>query len=182
MPFPLRPGGVKDYCEWKEENKRPSDQKHFNAIKEIRNNHRIDISKYFKKYSKKIEWPNYRDKLKERAKIYRELKGDANIAFRLINTFLNIEFKGLLGELDEKLWEQCKKNPDNDVLKLATLIWFANGNLSDDGTIPDGKRPTLLLDMLASDGSSSQPIKNIKVKYRLYCLSTKLQEKQGHAP
>ena len=176
--FPLRPGGVKDYCEWKEKNKRPLDQKHFNAIKEIRNKHPVNISKYCKKDSKKnegkpagegvseeqgtpadsgkaeIEWPNYRDKLKERAEIYQELKGDANIISRLINTFLAIEAEKLLAELDEKLWDQCQKNPESGILKLAALIWFASGNLKN-GRIPDGRRPTLLLDMLASDRSSS---------------------------
>lgn len=177
--FPLRPGGVKDYCEWKKENQRPSDQKHLNAINEIRNNHPVDISKYCKKDSKKnegkpagegvseeqgkpadsgkaeIEWPNYRNKLEERAKIYQELKGDANIVFRLIKTFLDIEPKKLLAELDEKLWDQCQRNPESGILKLAALIWFASGNLSDNGTIPDGKRPTLLLDILTSDSSPS---------------------------
>lgn len=147
LPFPLRPGGVKDYCKWKEENKRPLDKKHFDAIRKIRNNHPVDISK-------EIEWPNYHDKLKERAKIYQELKDEANIVSRLINTFLAIESKKLLAELDRKLWDQCQKNPESEILKLATLIWFASGNLNN-GMIPDGKRPTLLLDMLASDGSSS---------------------------
>lgn len=179
LPFPLRPGGVEAYRLWKEKNTNPSTEKYLNAINEIRNNHPIDIPKYCKKDSKKnegkpagdgvseeqvkpagsgkaeIEWPNYRDKLKERAKIYQKLKDDANIVSRLINTFLAIESEKLLNELDKKLWEQCKKNPDRNILKLTALILFANGNLSDKGTIPDGKRPTLLLDMLASDGSSS---------------------------
>ena len=106
--FPLRPGGVEPYCEWKKENRRPQDQNHLNAINEIRNSHPVDISKYCKKDSKEnegkpagegvseeqgkpadsgkaeIEWPNYRDKLKERAIIYQELKDDANIVSRLI--------------------------------------------------------------------------------------------------
>lgn len=155
LPFPLRPGGVKDYCEWKGENKIPSDKKHLNAIKEIRNNHPVDISKYCKKDSKEIEWPNYREKLKERATIYQDLKDEANIVFRLINTFLSIEPGKLLDELDEKLWGQCQRNPESGILKLAALIWFASGNLSDNGTIPDGRHPTLLIDMRTSDRSSS---------------------------
>ena len=157
LPFPLRPGGVKDYCEWKEKNKGPLYPKHLNSIKEIRSNHPFDIPKYCKEdlKEKEIEWPNYRNKLEERAKIYQELKDDANIVSRLINTFLAIESKKLLVELDIKLWDQCQKNPESEILKLATLIWFASGNLSDDGKIPDGNRPTLLLDMLASGGASS---------------------------
>ena len=176
--FPLRPGGVEVYRLWKEKNTNPSTEKCLNAINEIRNNHPFDISKYCKKDSKKnegkpvgegvceeqgkpadsskaeIEWPNYRDKLKERAKIYQKLKDDANIVSRLINTFLAIKSEKLLAELDKKLWEQCEKNPESNILKLAALIWFASGNLKS-GMIPDGNRPTLLLDMLASDSSSS---------------------------
>ena len=203
LPFPLRPGGVKDYCEWKEENKRPQDKQHLNAINEIRNKHPVDISKYCKKDSKEnegkpagegvseeqgkpadsgnaeIEWPNYRDKLEERAIIYQELKGDANIVSRLINTFLAIESEKLLNELDKKLWEQCEKNPDSNILKLAALIWFASGNLSDNGTIPDGRRPTLLLDMLASDGSSSAANKKYQRKVSSLLFENETKTKAG---
>lgn len=187
LPFPLRPGGIEAYCEWKEKNKRPSDQEHLDAINEIRNKHSVDILKYCKKDSKKnegkpagegvseeqgkpadsgkaeIEWPNYRDKLKERANIYQELQDEANIVSRLINTFLAIESKKLLAELDEKLWDQCQKNPESGILKLAALIWFASGNLKN-GMIPDGRRPTLLLDMLASDRFSSAANKKYQSK------------------
>ena len=147
LRFPLRPSGVEAYRAWKR-NRRPSIEEHLKSIDEIRSKHPVDIPN-------QIEWPKYRDKLKERAKIYQELKDEANIVFKLINTFLDIESEKVLAELDRKLWEQCQKNPDNNVLNLAALICFASGNLSDDGTIPDGKRPTLLLDMLTPDGSSS---------------------------
>ena len=147
LRFPLIPSGVNAYHAWKR-NKRPSIEEYLNSIDEIRSEHPVDIPS-------QTEWPKYRGKLEERAKIYQELKGEANIVFKLINTFLDIESEKLLAELDRKLWKQCQKNPDNNVLNLAALIWFASGNLSDDGTIPDGKRPTLLLDMLTSDGSSS---------------------------
>lgn len=172
LPFPLRPGGVEAYRLWKEKNTKPSTEKYLKAINEIRNKHPVDISN-------EIEWPNYRNKLEERARIYQELKDDANIVSKLINTFLNIEFKGLLAELDKKLWEQCQKNPnDNNILKLAALIWFANGNLSDDGTIPNG-RPTLLLDMLASDGSSSAANKKYESEVSSLLFEHETERKAG---
>lgn len=202
LPFPLRPGGVEAYRLWKEKNTKPSIEKYLNAIKEIRNDYPVDISKYCKKDSKEnedkpagegvseeqgkpadsgkaeIEWPNYRDKLKERAKIYQELKGDANIVFKLINTFLAIESEKLLAELDRKLWEQCEKNPDSNILKLAALIWFASGNLSDDGTISGG-RPTLLLDMLASDSSPSAANKNYQSEVSSLLFKHETERKAG---
>ena len=178
LPFPLRPCGVKDYCKWKK-NKRHSDQEHLNTIKKIRNNHPIDIAKYCKENSKEIEWPNYRSKLKERAKIYQELKDDANIVSRLINTFLSIEPGKLLAELDEKLLDHCQKNPESGMLKLAALIWFASGNLSDNGTIPDGQRPTLLFDMLASDGPSSAANKHYQSEVSSLLFEHETERKAG---
>lgn len=171
LRFPLRPSGVNAYHAWKR-NKRPSIEEYLNSIDEIRSKHPVDISSQTK-------WPKYRDKLKERAKIYQELKGEANIVFKLINTFLDIESEKLLVELDRKLWKQCQKNPDNNVLNLAALIWFASGNLSSDGTITDGTPPTLLLDMLTSDGSSSAASKQYQSKVSSLLFKHETERKIG---
>ena len=179
LPFPLRPAGVEIYRVWKKE-KRPK-KDWLDDMQKIRDVCSINLPKQSK-------WPSYRDKLGERAKIYQKLEGDADIISKLIDTFLGIEFEPLLTQLDEKLWEQCQRNLDSNISKLATLIWFGpikeneeendvdfttalamacknkSNDLVEGKKIPDGKRPTLLFDIFTHNRSSSASNKRYRDK------------------
>ncbi len=150
LEFPLRPGGVRAYQDWKAANKKPSSDSWLKALAQIRKKYPLDISKTQK-------WPSYRSKLKEkRAKLYQGLKADAYVIKQLLDTFLSTN--NLLVKLDEKLLDYCQRNADNNKLKLAALIWFADGKVDAKGNMPDGGRPTLLLDMQANGSCSAAHI------------------------
>ena len=143
LPFPLRPSGVAEFGLWKKDNKTPSTEKLLAYLSELRQCHPINLSK-------QQHWPNYRKKLQERAVDYQNLENDSAIVASLLNLFLGIERDGLtlLNELDKKLWEECQRNTNKEMLRMTALILFAGGEeLTPKGLMRDGKRPTLLLDL-----------------------------------
>ena len=148
LPFPLRPSGLVSYADWRRKSQKKSIEDSLAFLSESRNAHPFT--------EPQASWPDYRPKLEQRAKIYQKLSGDAGIIAQLINTFLAIDGMLFLRELDEELWSYCQRNPTEDLLKLAALIWFANGeNLDSKGNMQDGKRPTLLLDLKSSNSYSA---------------------------
>ncbi len=141
LPFPLRSGGVGQLGSWKQQNKNPPPDKLLDYLRTLREKHPFD--------PEQKPWPSYREKLKQRAKIYQPLNDPASIVASLLDTFLAIDGLALLKALDEKLWAECRRTVDKDMLKMAALILFADGGelKPDDGSMKDGKRPTLLLDL-----------------------------------
>lgn len=143
LPFPLRPSGVAEFGLWKKDNKTPSTEKLLAYLGELRQRHPINLFK-------QQHWPNYRKKLQERAVDYQNLENDSAIVASLLNLFLGIEKDGLtlLNELDKKLWEECQRNANKEMLRMTALILFAGGGeLTPESLMRDGKRPTLLLDL-----------------------------------
>ncbi len=146
LKSPLRPAGVTEYRQWKQANKNPSVESHMAYLELLRSRYVIDLSSL-------QSWPKYRGKLEQRADIYRNgLSGDSYIVASLLSAFLRVEENGLalLRELDEELWQQCKRTADKGLLDLAALIMFAclaeNEALTTKGEMPT--RPTLLFDLI----------------------------------
>lgn len=147
LTFPLRPAGVMDYQKWRRVNKKPSTESHLEHLRLLRTRYSVDLT------ARQI-WPEYRSKLEQRAAIYRDgLSGESIVIADLLAAFLNIENNGLalLNELDEKLWQQCERTADKDLLDLAALIMFASlgdkETLTNKGEMPK-TRPTLLFDFI----------------------------------
>ena len=152
LTFPLRPGGVMEYKQWKQANKEPLAESHLSCLRRLRSRYPVDLS------SQEV-WPKYRSKLERRFDDYRDnLSCESRIVADLLSKFLSIKDNGLdlLRGLDEKLWQQCESTADKALLDLAALIMFArlvgDETLSDNGEMPT--RPTLLFDF-ASDGFSA---------------------------
>ena len=146
LPFPLRPSGLNSYADWRRQSQKRSIEDSLAFLAESRSTHPFA--------DPQAPWPDYRPKLQQRANIYQKLSGDASIIAQLLDTFLAIDGSDFLRNLDEKLWSNCQKSPNEDLLKLATLIWFANGDsLDPKGNMRD--RPTLLFDLKSTNSHSA---------------------------
>ena len=152
LPFPLRPGGVEEFRQWSKKNQRPKIEDWFACIKDLRDKYQFKPAQE--------TWPNYREKLQERSNIYAKLRGSSSIVHSLITVFLNIGNNGLLllEDFDQMLWEKMENNTDKGLLKFASLVLFGAGKQK----LPDGKRPTLLLDLITDDTTHSAANKHWK--------------------
>ncbi len=142
LRFPLRPRGVEEFHEWSKDNKRPSTIELIARIEGFRANYPFEITEQ--------TWPDYWDELKKRAEIYGSLQGKSSIVYSLIKVFLDTSDGGLslLEQFDQRLWEKVQQHPELSLLNFASLVMFGGGQKLKSGKLPDGKRPTLLLDLI----------------------------------
>ena len=156
LPFPLRPGGVEEFHKWSKENKRPSAEELIACIEDFRTGYPFEMAGQ--------TWPDYWDKLKKRAEIYGTLQDESSIVASLIKVFLDTSDKGLslLEQFDQKLWEEVQRHPEDSLLKFASLAMFGGGQKLKSGKLPDGKRPTLLLDLIRNHTSHTAANKHWK--------------------
>lgn len=155
LKFPTRPDGVKEFHEWKNERKNPKDPELASCIETLRKKYRINIDQH-------TEWPDYRANLVEREQLYSGLKGDSLIIHRLIETYLSFSKNGLslLEHFDKALWSEWQNTRNKDILKIITLVMFANGQeLKENGTF-QGESITLLLDITSNTTSDSGAHRN----------------------
>lgn len=154
LTFPLRVSGVTEYQRWKQDNKNPSVEVHLDRLKSMRDRYPVDLG------TRGI-WPKYRGKLEQRLSIYRTgLSGESVIVADLLTMFLKNTADGglsFLRQLDEKLWQQCERTADKDLLDMAALVMFAslgsNETLTNKGEMPT--RPTLLFDLVNTGANSA---------------------------
>ena len=156
LPFPLRPGGVEEFHQWSIDKKRPSAEELIACIEGFRTGYPFEITGQ--------TWPNYWCKLKERAEIYGSLQGASSIVYSLIKVFLDTSDKGLslLEQFDQRLWEEVQRHPEVSLLNFASLAMFGGGQKLISGKLPDGKRPTLLLDLIRNHTSHTAANKHWK--------------------
>lgn len=168
---PLRPEGVEKFGLWKKEHNRPKPEQLLDCLGELRQDHPIcPLDK---------PWPDYREKLRHRADLYRnKLTDGSRIVSSLLDLFLKVEEDALLDKLDKKLWEECRRNPDKDMLGIAGLILFANGEELTSGCMKDGKRPTLLFD-LKNENTQSAANKHWKGRISSVLYGADVNNKKG---
>ena len=156
LPFPLRPRGVEKFHKWSKDNRRPSAEELIACIEGFRSGYPFEITEQ--------TWPDYWYKLKERAEIYGSLQGASSIVYSLIKVFLDTSDKGLslLEQFDQKLWETVQKHPEISLLNFASLAMFGGGEELKSGKLPDGKRPTLLFDLIKDHTSHTAANKHWK--------------------
>ena len=156
LRFPLRSGGVEEFHKWSRDNNRPSEEELIACIEALRDKYPFEITDK--------TWPDYWCKLEERSEIYASLQGASSIVYSLIKVFLETSDKGrsLLKQFDHRLWGKAKQNPEFTLLKFASLVMFGGGQELKYGKLPDGKRPTLLLDLIIDHTSHSAANKHWK--------------------
>ena len=179
LKFPLRPRGMEKFHEWSKDNKRPSTRELIACIEGFRSSYPFEITEEI--------WPDYWDELKKRAEIYGSLQGKPSIVYSLIKLFLDTSDAGLslLEKFDQRLWEEVQQHSELSLLNFASLVMFGGGLKREVKKgkllpLPDGKRPTLLLDLIRDHTSYSAANKHWKPDISKVLFKHERNSKRGN--
>lgn len=142
LEYPFKPQAHEAYKQWKKGNKRPSIDSYLNILESLKGEITFD-------QSKQTSWPKYREKIESRYENLKELEHtEAAIVCLLYRRYLNAAENGLsiLRGVSDSLWQLCCERPNATLLNLAGSIYF--GDEMEKGRVKDGKRVTLMLDVV----------------------------------